>query len=185
VIAVTAWQALFEQARVRPGQTVLIHGAAGNVGAYAVQFAKQAEARVIATAGTADIETLRGLGADIVVDYRTQRFEDVAHGVDVVIDLVGGDTQARSFPVLKSGGMLVSAVSKPDQALAEKHDVKALFFVVEVTTMDLTRIAEMIDSGELTVNAGKVLPFGDARIAHEMMEGTRPNVRGKIVLNVN
>ena len=140
---------------------------------------------MIATAGAADIETVRNLGADVVVDYRTQRFEDVAHDVDVVIDLVGGDIQARSFPVLKRGGTLVSAVSKPDRALAEKHGVNALFFLVEVTTMDLTRIAEMIDAGELTVNVGKVLPFGDARIAHEMMEGARPNVRGKIVLSVS
>ncbi len=184
VIAVTAWQALFEQARVGPGQTVLIHGAAGNVGAYAVQFAKQAEARVIATAGSADIETVRGLDADIVVDYRTERFEDVAHDVDVVIDLVGGEIQSRSFAAQKRGGVVVSAGSKPDQELAEKHGVKALFFLVEVTTMDLTRIAEMIDAGELTVNVGKVLPFVDARIAHEMMEGQRPNVRGKIVLEV-
>jgi len=182
VIAVTAWQALFEQGRAGPGQTVLIHGAAGNVGAYAVQFAKQAEARVIATAGAKDIETVRGLGADVVVDYRNRRFEDVAHDVDVVIDLVGGETQARSFAVLKRGGRLVSAVSKPDQALAAQYGVKAAFFLVEVTTMDLTRIAEMIDAGELTVNVGMVLPFADARVAHEMMEGARPNVRGKIVL---
>jgi NADPH:quinone reductase-like Zn-dependent oxidoreductase len=184
VIAVTAWQALFEQARVGERTTVLIHGAAGNVGAYAVQFAKQAGARVIATAGAADLEIVHGLGADIAVDYRTGRFEDVARDVDVVIDLVGGDTQARSFAVLKRGGTLVSAVSQPDRTLAERHGVKALFFLAEVTTMHLTRIAEMIDAGELAVNVETVLPLAQARVAHEMLEGTRPDPRGKIVLEV-
>ena len=184
VIAVTAWQALFEQARVGQGQTVLIHGAAGNVGAYAVQFARQSGARVIATVGTGDVEIIRSLGGDEVVDYKTQRFEDAVHDVDVVIDLVGGETQQRSFAVLKQGGLLVSAVSKPDRALAEKHGVRALFFLVEVTTMHLTRIAEMIDADELKVNIGKVLPFADARLAHEMLEGVRPHPPGKIILNV-
>jgi len=183
VIAVTAWQALFEQARVGQGQTVLIHGAAGNVGAYAVQFAKQSGARVIATAGTGDVEIVRGLGADQVIDFKIARFEDAVRDIDVVIDLVGGETQERSFAVLKQGGMLVSAVSQPDQALAARHGVRALFFLVEVTTMHLTRIAEMIDAGELTVNVGTVLPFDDARVAHEMLEGVRPHPRGKIVLS--
>lgn len=184
VIAVTAWQALFEQARVGQGQAVLIHGAAGNVGAYAVQFARQSGAQVIATAGTDDIETVRALGADRVVDYRSRRFEDELGDVDVVIDLVGGETQARSFAVLKRGGLMVSAVSEPDQAVAARHGVRALFFLVEVTTLHLTRIAEMIDAGELRVNVGQVLPFAEARAAHEMLEGRRPHPRGKIVLTV-
>ena len=184
VIAVTAWQALFEQARVGQGQTVLIHGAAGNVGAYAVQFARQAGARVIATAGTGDIGTVRALGADQVIDYRSQRFEDEICDVDVVVDLVGGETQARSFAVLKRGGMLVSAVSEPDQTLAAHHGVKAVFFLVEVTTLHLTRIAEMIDAEELGVNVGRILPFAEARTAHEMLQGIRPNPRGKIVLEI-
>jgi len=184
VIAVTAWQALFEQARVGQGQTVLIHGAAGNVGAYAVQFARQSGAKVIATAGTADIEIVRALGADRVIDYRTARFEDEVRDVDVVVDLVGGETQARSFAVLKQGGMLVSAVSQPDQALAAQHGVKAAFFLVEVTTLHLTRIAEMIDAGELQVTLGEVLPFAEAKAAHEMLEGIRPHPRGKIVLDL-
>jgi NADPH:quinone reductase-like Zn-dependent oxidoreductase len=184
VIAVTAWQALFEQARVGEGTRVLIHGAAGNVGAYAVQFARQAGANVIATAGAADLDIVRRLGADIVVDYRNDRFEDAAANTDVVIDLAGGETQARSFAVLKRGGTLISAVSKPDPALAERHGVRAMFFLVEVTTMHLTRIAEMIDAGELTVNVGTVLPLAQSQVAHEILEGTRPSPRGKIVLGV-
>lgn len=184
VIAVTASQALFDKAHLRPGQTVLIHGAAGNVGAYAVQFARRAEARVIATASAADLEIVRQLGASIVVDYRTQGFEDVARDVDAVIDLVGGDIQRRSFAVLKRGGALISAVSQPDSALAQQYGVTASFFLVDVTTLDLTRIAEMIDAGQLRTNVGEVLPLADARLAHEMLEGTRPHARGKIVLRV-
>ncbi|MDR3532891.1 MAG: NADP-dependent oxidoreductase [Rhodopila sp.] len=185
VVAVTAWQALFEQARVGPGQTVLIHGGAGNVGAFAVQLAKLAEARVIATASARDADYVRDLGADVVVNFHATRFEEVAHNVDVVIDLVGADVQARSFAVLRPGGLLVSTVSQPDQDLARSHGVRAVFFLVDVTTMHLTRLAEMIDAGELTTNVGAVLPLADARVAHEMLEGTRARPRGKIVLQVN
>jgi NADPH:quinone reductase-like Zn-dependent oxidoreductase len=184
VIAVTAWQALFEQARTRPGDTVLIHGAAGNVGAFAVQLAKSVGARVIATAGADDIGYVLGLGADIVIDYRAQRFEDVAKDVDAVIDLVGGEIQSRSFAALRRGGILVSAVSQPDQRSAEKHGVRAIFFLVEVTTMRLTRIAEMLDAGELKTKVGAVLPLSDIRLAHEMLDGVRSRPKGKIVLTM-
>src|SRR4051794_23361997 len=111
VIAVTAWQGLFDQAHVEAGQTVVIHGAAGNVGAYAVQLARRARLRSIATAGTKDVDYVRALGADKVVDYHTQRFEDEVKDADAVLDLVGGETQTRSFQVLRPGGKLVSAVS--------------------------------------------------------------------------
>jgi NADPH:quinone reductase-like Zn-dependent oxidoreductase len=110
--AVTAWQMLFDHARVTPGQTVLIHGAAGNVGAYAVQLARHAALNTIATAATVDLEFVKSLGAERVVGCRTTRFEDSISGVDVVLDTVGGDTQRRSQSVLKPGGILVSVVSK-------------------------------------------------------------------------
>ena len=134
VIAVTAWQGLFDQAQLKAGQTVLIHGAAGNVGAYAVQLARRAGIRTIATAATDDLAFVRELGADMVVDFKTQRFEDVARDVDAVLDLVGGETQKRSFQVLRRGGKLISAVSQPDQDLARSHGVDAAFFLVKVTT---------------------------------------------------
>ena len=108
VVAVTAWQGLFDQARLEAGQTVVIHGAAGNVGAYAVQLARRARLRSIATAGTKDIEYVRSLGADTVLDYHTQRFEDEVKNADAVLDLVGGETQMRSFLVLRPGGKLIS-----------------------------------------------------------------------------
>jgi NADPH:quinone reductase-like Zn-dependent oxidoreductase len=183
VIAVTAWQALFDHAKLTAGQTVVIHGAAGNVGAYAVQFARKAGLKIIATASAGDIEAVQKLGADIAVD-RNRNFEDAAVGVDAVIDLVGGETQTRSFAVLKRGGKLISAVSHPDQALAETHGVEASFFLVNVTTEQLTSIAAMVDAGELVTNVGSVLPLEQAIAAHEMLEGTRPHANGKIVLTV-
>ena len=164
------------------GATVLIHGAAGSVGAYAVQLARRAGAHVIATAGVRDLGYVRGLGAEIVVDYRADRFEDVAHSVDAVLDFTGGEAQRRSFAVLRRGGTLISAVSDPDQALATQHGVTAAFFLVQVTSDRLTDLARLIEAGSLTTNVGAVLPLASARVAHEMLDGSRPRPRGKIVL---
>src|SRR3954447_7652646 len=141
VIAVTAWQALFHQAQLKAGQTVVIHGAAGNVGAFAVQLARRVDVRITATAATDDILFLRNLGANTVIDYKTQRFEEEVRDADAVIDLVGGETQKRSFQVLRGGGKLISAVSSPDQHLAENHGVDAAFFLVNVTSQYLAEIA--------------------------------------------
>lgn len=184
VVAVTAWQGLFDQSELRAGQTVLIHGAAGNVGSYAVQLARRACIRVITTAATAEIAYLRDLGADIVIDFRTQRFEDQIRDLDAVLDLVGGETQTRSFQVLRRGGKLISAVSAPDQALAKKHGVEASFFLVNVTTRLLREIAGLIDLKELKTRVGQVLPVAEAREAHFILEGLRPTPPGKIVLAV-
>jgi NADPH:quinone reductase-like Zn-dependent oxidoreductase len=184
VVAVTAQQALFEEAHLTRGQAVLIHGAAGNVGSYAVQLARRAGLRVIATASAQDKADVLSLGADEVIDYRTERFEDKAGSVDAVLDLVGGEVQARSFRVLKPGGVLVSAVAPPDQDLARRHGVDAHFFLVEVTTQRLDRIASLVAAGELRTAIGVVLPLAAARDAHEMLEGLRPHPKGKIVLRI-
>jgi NADPH:quinone reductase-like Zn-dependent oxidoreductase len=184
VVAVTAWQALFDQARLEAGQTVVIHGAAGNVGAYAVQLARHAGLRMIVTVGKDDISFARDLGADMVIDYRAQRFEDEARGADAVIDLVGGETQERSLQVLRRGGRLISAVSPPSRELAQRHGVEAAFFLVDVTSESLAKIARLIDAGSLRTNVGAVLPFADAREAHLMLERVRPQPKGKIVLAV-
>src|SRR6266702_8211932 len=114
VIAVTAWQALFDHAQLKAGQTVVIHGAAGNVGSYALQLARHAGVQTIATVSKSDVSFVRNLGADKVIDYRTERFEKEIRDADAVIDLVGGETQSRSFQVLRRGGKLISAVSRPD-----------------------------------------------------------------------
>jgi NADPH:quinone reductase-like Zn-dependent oxidoreductase len=184
VIAVTAWQALFDQAELEAGQTVVIHGAAGNVGAYAVRLARRAGMRIIATAGTDDIPFVRKLGADTVIDFKTQRFEAEVRDADAVIDLVGGETQTRSFQVLRRGGKLISAVSNPDQDLAQKHGVAARFFLVNVTSQHLAEIAGLLDSGNLSTHVGAVLPLADAREAHLMLEDLRPRPKGKIVLTI-
>jgi NADPH:quinone reductase-like Zn-dependent oxidoreductase len=184
VIAVTAWQALFDQAQLKAGQTVVIHGAAGNVGSYAVQLARRAGVQTIATAATDDIPFVRDLGANTVIDYRTQRFEEEVRDADAVIDLVGGETQSRSFQVLRRGGRLISAVSGPDQHLAERHGVDAAFFLVNVTSQYLAEIAGLVDGGKLRTRVGAVLPLADAREAHFMLERVRPQPKGKIVLAV-
>lgn len=184
VVAVTAWQMLFDNANLSAGQTVLVHGAAGNVGAYAVQLAHWAGARVIAVAGASDAVYLRSLGADEIIDFRTHRFEEHVSGVDAVIDTVGGDTQTRSFAVIKRGGILVSSVSQPSEELGTQHGVRTAFFIVKVSRPELERIAQLIDDGVLKTGVGTVLSLADARKAHEMLAGTVPHPRGKIVLDV-
>ena len=184
VVACTAWQMVFDHGQVDSSKRVLVHGAAGNVGAFAVQFAKRAGAEVFATAFARDVELIRSLGADHVIDVRSSRFEQDAQGVDVVIDTIGGETLERSFTVLKPGGLLVSSVEKPDEAQATRYQVQGIFFFVDVTTQGLTRLAEMIDAGGITIRVGEVLPLAEARLAHEMLAG-KPHKRGKIVLTVD
>ena len=183
IVSVTAWQMLFDYGRVSAGQTVLIHGGAGNVGAYAVQLASQAGLHVIATAASADLDYVRGLGAERVVDYQTERFEESSTGVDIVLDTVGGDTQQRSLRVLKRSGILVSVVSPVPETTQQHYGVRAAYFYVSVTTGRLNEIAALFDSGNLLTNIGTVLPLEEARIAHEMLGGA-PHKRGKIVLTI-
>jgi NADPH:quinone reductase-like Zn-dependent oxidoreductase len=184
VVACTAWQMVFEYGAVDATKRVLVHGAAGNVGAYAVQLAKRVAHDVVASAFSDDVAYVQTLGADRVIDVRKLRFEEVLSDVDVVLDTIGGDTQDRSFAVLKPGGVLVSAVAAPDQQKAARHGVRALFFLVEVSSRRLEQIASLIEAGELTTSVGDVLPLAAARIAHEMLAG-KPHKRGKIVLTVD
>jgi NADPH:quinone reductase-like Zn-dependent oxidoreductase len=184
VIAVTAKQALFVHAGLVAGQTVLIHGGAGNVGAYAVQLAVRAKLRVISTAATEDLAYVKSLGAHVVIDFSRERFEDHVTDVDAVIDLVGGETQQRSFTVIKKGGVLVSTVSQPDQAIATSSGIKAMFFLVNVTSSELIDIAAAVDVGELRSKVGEVLALEEAVTAHMMLEGRIKGHKGKIVLRV-
>jgi NADPH:quinone reductase-like Zn-dependent oxidoreductase len=184
VVASTAWQMVFDHGQVDSSKRVLVHGAAGNVGAYAVQLAQRAGAEVIATVLTRDVDYVRTLRADQVVDVQTARFEEQVQDVDVVIDTIGGDTLERSFEVLKPGSVLVSSVAMPDQDQAARRRVRGVFFLVTVTTAGLTKIADLLDSGELRTNVGEVLPLAEARLAHEMLAG-KPHKRGKIVLAVD
>ncbi len=183
VVAVTAWQMLFEYAQVTGGQTALIQGAAGNVGAYAVQLATRAGVRVIGTAADRDADYVRGLGAERVIDYSNHRFEDFVSGVDVVIDTVGGEIRERSLAVLKKGGILVSVVSPKPSDATRPNDVRMVFFIVEVTTARLDRLTALFDSYALKAQVGSVLSLDDARMAHQMLAGA-PHNRGKIVLDL-
>jgi len=183
IVTVTAWQMLSEYADVTTGQTVLIHGAAGNVGAYAVQLARQAGVHVVATAASADLDYVRGLGAETVVDYKKESFEQSVTGVDVVLDTVGGATQQQSLGVLKPGGILVSVVSPVPEAIQARYGIRAAYFYVDVTTARLSKITELFERGTLVTDVGTVLPLEDASVAHEMLGGA-PHKRGKIVLSV-
>ena len=181
VVAVTAWQMLFEYARPEPGHTILILGAAGNVGAYAVQFAANAGFHVTAVVGSKDVEYVRTLGARDVVDYRVTDFADVVRPVDVVIDTVGGETRERAFGVLKPGGILVTVVST--EFVRARSDVRSAFFYAEVTTARLNAMSPFLESGKVIPQVGSVLPLADVRTAHEMLAGA-PHRRGKIMLQV-
>jgi NADPH:quinone reductase-like Zn-dependent oxidoreductase len=182
VVAVTAWQMLFDHGGIQSGQTVLILGAAGSVGSYAVQLARSAGARVVATASSKDADYVQSLGAERVIDYRTEFPTRDLGPVDLVLDGVGGEAQGRALSVTRPGGRLVSIVSQPDQSEAERFGVKATFMLVDVTRAALTSIAEFIEAGKLKTEVGTVLPLSELRQAHEMLEGARPKARGKIVL---
>ena len=151
-----------------------------------MQLARRARLRTIATArGDEDVAFVRELGADTMVDAGRERFEDVARDADAALDLVGGETQTRSFQVLRRGGALISAVSAPDPELARRHGVDARFFLVNVTTRTLTEIAELIDAGALRTRVGTVLPLAEAREAHLVLDGKRRAAKGKLVLRVD
>ena len=183
VVAVTAWQMLFDYAQVTAGQTVLIVGAAGNVGAYAVQLASLAGLYVVASARVADLDYVQSLGAEKVVDYTKEQSETSLTGLDVVLDTVGGDAQQQSLRLLKPGGILVSVVSPVPETAQKRYGIRAAYFYVDVTTARLNKITELFDSGKLVPNVGTVLPLEEARIAHEMLGGA-PHKRGKIVLKI-
>jgi NADPH:quinone reductase-like Zn-dependent oxidoreductase len=181
VVAVTAWQMLFEHARPAVGDTVLILGAAGNVGAFAVQFAVNAGFHVVAVVGTRDVDYVRSLGATDVIDYRAGDFANVVRSVDVVIDTVGGNARERAVTVLKPAGILVTVVST-DFAPA-RSDIRSAFFYADVTTARLDTISTLLERGKVVPQVGSVLPLANVRSAHEMLEGA-PHERGKIMLHV-
>ena len=183
VAALTAWQALFDIAGLSAGQTVLIHGAGGAVGAAAVQFARNIGATIIATASSADKGYVQGLGADTVVDYKAERFEDAAHDVYVVLDTIGGETQARSFTTMKPGGILVATTAPPDGEAAAKAGVTAQMIQMKPDGAQLREIGGLMDAGKFQVRIGLVLPLPDARQAQE--KGEAGGVRGKVVLQVS
>ena len=181
--SLTAWQSLFEVSGLQPGQTVLIHGGAGGVGHFAVQFAKWKEAKVIVTASADNEAFLRKLGVDEAIDYRNIKFEKAVHDVDVVMDTIGGDTQQRSWQVLKKGGVLVTTLRISSPEAARDHGVRGEEVLVHPDAAQLTHIAGLIDAGELKPSVAAVLPLAEAARAHELSQ--TGHVRGKIVLQVS
>jgi len=178
----TAWQALFDQGQLRPEQRVLIHGAAGGVGHLAVQFARARGCGVIATCSGADFQFVKSLGAHEVIDYRAERFEDRVKNVDVVLDVVGGDTLDRSWRVLKDGGALVSTVEEPDQAKAQAKNARGVVFMAKPDGRQLAEITQLIDAGAVMPQIARVFPLDEVAEAERILE--REHVRGKIVLEV-
>jgi NADPH:quinone reductase-like Zn-dependent oxidoreductase len=177
----TAWQALHDHAGLRPGQHVLVHGGAGGVGAYAVQVAAAHGAQVTATASARDAAYVADLGAHQVIDY-TGRFEDQVRDVDVVIDPVGGDTMARSWPVLRAGGILIAIAEEPPEDHGGRDDVRARFFVVEPSGAQLGQLAELIHGGKLRAAVSATFGLSDLREAFAAQR-TRGHP-GKVVITV-
>lgn len=180
--SLTAWQALFDQGKLEAGQSVLIHGGSGGVGHFAVQLAHWKGAKVYATASEANLAFLKELGADVAIDYKAQKFEEIAKDVDVVLDSIGGETQQRSFGVLRKGGVLVSIVGNPDAKKAKELGVRATGMLVKPDGKQLAEIAQLLDTGKLKTVVSQVLPLAEARKAHELSESG--HTKGKIVLDV-
>jgi NADPH:quinone reductase-like Zn-dependent oxidoreductase len=180
--ALTAWQALVDVAKLQPGQVILIHGGSGGVGSFAVQIAKARGARVIATASTANQDLLKQLGADVAIDYTKTKFEDVAKDVDAVLDPVGKETLARSYGVVKKGGIVMSLVARPDPAELEKRGICGAAISVHPDAEDLAEIARLIDAGKIKPIVTQVLPLSEAITAQR--QAATHHTRGKLVLRI-
>jgi NADPH:quinone reductase-like Zn-dependent oxidoreductase len=180
--ALTAWQALIETAKLSAGQTVLIQGGSGGVGSFAVQIAKARGARVIATASTANQDLLKQLGADVAIDYTKTKFEEVAKDVDVVLDTVGRDTLARSYAVVKKGGIVTTIASRPDQAQLDKYGIRGTSIWSRPEGNQLAEITKLIEAGKIKPIVSQVLPLTDAVKAVQQAE--THHTRGKMVLKI-
>jgi len=178
----TAWQGLFDHGALKTGQRVLIHAGAGGVGHLAVQFAKARGATVFATASTDDVGFVRSLGADEVIDYKKERFEDKASDIDLVYDLIGGETQERSWAVLKRGGALVCTVAEPSQEKAETYGVRALRYTAASNAGQLREIDALIEAGQVRPLVSRTFAFGDVEQALASVE--QGHGSGKTVLDV-
>lgn len=182
VVSMTAWQALFDVAGLSEGQSILIHGAAGGVGMFAVQFAHWKGAHVIATASGVNADFVRELGADEVIEYNTERFEERTSKVDVVLDLIGGETQQRSWQVLKPGGLLAATSAPPSQDEASKHGVRAAMVQMHGSGALLASIAALVDAGQVKTFVGATFPLDQA--AKAQLANQSGHVRGKIVIEI-
>ena len=180
--ALTAWQALIDIGKIDKGQTALIHGGSGGVGSFAIQIAKAHGARVIATASTRNQDLLKQLGADVAIDYTKQKFEEIARDVDLVLDPVGRDTLARSYGVVKKGGIVVTIIARCDPAELEKHGIRGASLSSHPDANELAEITKLIDEKKLRPIVTEVLPLIDAAKADA--QAATHHTRGKLVLKV-
>lgn len=178
----SAVQALEEHIKLQNGQKILIHGGAGGIGHLAVQFAKALGAYVATTVSTDDVDFVRSLGADEVIDYKTQDFENVLKDMAAVFDTVGGETRDKSLGVLKKGGILVSMLGEPNPELVQKYGVSAIGQNTSTNTAHLTRLAQLVDAGKVKVNVDKTFSLDQAKEAFAYQEDVHP--RGKVVLKI-
>lgn len=206
LVALTAWQALVERARLQPGQQVLIHAGSGGVGTYAIQLAKHLGATVATTTGTSNVEWVRDLGADVVIDYRTQDFETILRDYDVVLDSQGGDSLAKSLRILKPGGIAIGIAGPPDpdfarqkelglplriamallswrtRRAARRNGVRYSFLFMRPSGAQLEEITKLIDSGKVRPILDRTYPFAEALQALAHVEGGRS--KGKVVITM-
>lgn len=180
--ALTAWQALVDQARLKEGERLLVHGGAGGVGAYAVQIGVLLGASVTATALPKDVAFVQELGAGEAIDFTTQRFEDFVVDVDVVLDTVGRETLRRSFDVARGGGRVVTLPAPAPAGLGFDRDVAGLFFVVRPDAAELAHLAALVEKGEIRPIVSQVFPLANGRAAYESAGRSMPP--GKTVLEV-
>ena len=183
LVGVSAWQALVETIGLSKGQKILIHGGAGGIGSIAIQLAKHLGAYVATTSSTNDKQFVKELGADEVIDYKTQTFEDLLHDYDAAFDTVGGETYTRSFKVLKRGGIIVSMLEQPNQELMDRFGVKAISQFTQVNRERLTKLAQWVDQNNIRVNVDRTFPLDEADKALDYQRDVHP--RGKVVLQVS
>jgi NADPH:quinone reductase-like Zn-dependent oxidoreductase len=178
----TAWQALFVHAKLAPGQKVLIHGGAGGVGVFAIQLARWCGARVTVTARKKDTAFLAALGADRVIDYENERFEELVSNQDVVLDLIGGETQNWSWQVLRKGGMIINLSGPLPAAKLSQYGMRGVFFIVEPSREQLDELAKLIDEGKLKSIVSRVLPLD--QIKQAFLPPAPDHLPGKTVIAI-
>lgn len=182
LVGVSALQALDDHIGLTSGQKILIHGGAGGIGHVAIQYAKHLGAYVATTARQTDVDFVRGLGADEVIDYQKQNFESIIKDYDGVFDTVGGDTYTKSFQVLKKGGILVSMTEQPNKELIKQYDVEAIYQSSETNNKNLEKLAGLIDNSILKVHIDKEFPLVQTAEAFKHLETGHP--RGKVVVKI-
>jgi NADPH:quinone reductase-like Zn-dependent oxidoreductase len=180
LVGVSAWKALMENIELSKDQKILIHGGAGGIGSIAIQLAKNLGAYVATTVSANDKQFVQELGADVVIDYKTQNFEDVLHEYDAVFDTIGGETYTRSFKVLKKGGIIVSMLEQPNSELMSRYGIKAIFQFTQADRERLRKLARWVDETNIRVNVEKTFSLEEAGKALDYQKDLHP--RGKVVL---